>query len=144
MAEEIIKDPQKMYLIELLTSLGQAGSDFVLVGAHSMRFALPNGRPTRDFDFVLDVVSLRNLEASLADILEQLGYSPVRKSCSRMHRLRDSAARIIHEDNPWISSRWPRSHRFTADRSSARTRDDEAVCDGRQISQSARSGRSGA
>jgi len=42
-----------------------------------MRFSVPNARRTRDFDFVLDVVALREVDTPLLEILGALGYQPV-------------------------------------------------------------------
>lgn len=50
----MIPEPQRTYLLELLTTLGETAGGFVLAGAQAMKFVLPRARATRDFDFVLD------------------------------------------------------------------------------------------
>ncbi len=59
------------------TALGPAADGFVLAGAQAMKFASPQARATRDFDFVLDVVLLRHRTPGLAGTLRRLGYEPV-------------------------------------------------------------------
>src|SRR5215216_1252813 len=73
----MIREPQLSYVLELLQGLGPAADDFVLAGAQAMRFILATARPTRDFDFVLDVVSLRESDLSVAERLRELNYEPV-------------------------------------------------------------------
>ncbi len=55
----MIPEPQRTYVLELMTSLGRAAEGFILAGAQAMKFLLPQARATRDFDFVLDVVFIR-------------------------------------------------------------------------------------
>lgn len=71
----MIKEPQKAYLLELLSELGDLGNDFVLAGGQAMHFMLNKARPTKDFDFVLDVYSLREKSRKVADLLSKLGYT---------------------------------------------------------------------
>ena len=71
----MIPEPQRTYLLELLTALGPAAEGLVLVGGHALRFIVARPRPTRDLDFVLDVAYLRNCDTSLASVLAALGYS---------------------------------------------------------------------
>ncbi len=52
MEADILKDPHKGYVLELMMALGEARKEFVLVGAQSMRFSVSNPRRTSDFDFV--------------------------------------------------------------------------------------------
>lgn len=73
----MIPEPQRTYLLELLTALGSAAEGLILVGGQALRFMVVTPRPTRDFDFVLDVALLRDTEISLASILASLQYSPV-------------------------------------------------------------------
>ncbi len=58
----MIKEPQLTYLLELFTELGNMSNDFVLAGAQAMQFMGKDIRPTKDFDFVVDVLSLKNKE----------------------------------------------------------------------------------
>jgi hypothetical protein len=71
---KMIKEPQKSYLLELLIELGELANDFVLAGGQAMHFMVDKVRPTKDFDFVLDVYSLRARSQKVADILSRLGY----------------------------------------------------------------------
>jgi hypothetical protein len=73
-ADKLIPEPQRTYVLELLTNLGPAADSFVLAGAQALKFLLPKARATRDFDFVLDVVVLREASIPIATILEKLGY----------------------------------------------------------------------
>lgn len=75
MGEQVIPEPQRTYLLELLSALGPAAKGLVLVGGHALRFMIARPRATRDFDFVLDVVYLRGCDTSLASVLASLGYS---------------------------------------------------------------------
>lgn len=61
MGTNIIKEPQLGYLIELFTELGSAADEFVLVGGQAMYFMVDKPRPTKDFDFVLNVIALRGM-----------------------------------------------------------------------------------
>ncbi|MHB1938665.1 MAG: hypothetical protein ACYCOR_19095 [Acidobacteriaceae bacterium] len=76
----MIPEPQKAYLLELLTALGSSAEDFVLAGAQSMKFALDNARATRDFDFLLDAVHLRERDSRVGETLGALGYQVVPES----------------------------------------------------------------
>jgi len=71
----VIPEPQRAYLLELLSALGPAAEGLVLVGGHALRFMIARPRSTRDFDFVLDVGYLRDCDTSLASVLASLGYS---------------------------------------------------------------------
>ncbi len=73
----MIKEPQKAYLLELLIELGDLASDFVLAGGQAIHFMVEKVRPTIDFDFVLDVYSLREKSQKVAEILARLGYGVV-------------------------------------------------------------------
>jgi len=75
--EQVIPEPQRSYLLELLSALGPAAEGLVLVGGHALRFMIARPRSTRDFDFVLDVVYLRDCGISLSSTLASLGYSAV-------------------------------------------------------------------
>jgi predicted nucleotidyltransferase len=46
----MIPEPQKTYLLELLTTLGPAADEFVLVGGQALKFVLAKARTTKDFD----------------------------------------------------------------------------------------------
>ena len=76
----MIPEPQRTYLLELLTALGPAAGDFVLAGAQSMKFAMSSARATRDFDFLLDAVHLRERHAAVRETLGALGYRVVPES----------------------------------------------------------------
>ena len=73
----MIPEPQRSYVLELLDGLGAAAESFVLAGAQAMKFMLPKARATRDFDFVLDVLALRQLDVSIREVLGSLGYTAV-------------------------------------------------------------------
>lgn len=73
----MIPEPQRTYILELLNALGEAAGGFVLAGAQAMKFVLPGARATRDFDFVLDAILLREQQPDLANTLRQLGYEPI-------------------------------------------------------------------
>jgi hypothetical protein len=73
----MIQEPQRTYLLELLTALGPAANGMVLAGGQALRFYVANPRATRNFDFVLDVVYLRANQSMMAPILGRLVYSPV-------------------------------------------------------------------
>jgi hypothetical protein len=77
MEQNIIGEPQLSHLLEFLIELGSAADDFVLAGAQAMRFFVNEARTTRDFDFVLDVIALRETSQSIADVLEKLQYKVV-------------------------------------------------------------------
>jgi hypothetical protein len=76
----VIPEPQCTYLLELLTALGPAADDFVVAGGQAMKFALEEARTTKDVDFLLNVLALRNEPLQLAQIFEKLGYKPVPES----------------------------------------------------------------
>ena len=76
----MIPEPQKAYLLELLVPLGPAADEFVLVGGQALKFVLGQARATRDFDFLLDAISLRERPAHLAKKLAALGYTVVPES----------------------------------------------------------------
>ena len=73
----MIPYPQRSYVLELFVALGSATENFVLAGAQALKFHSPKSRATRDFDFVLDAVALRQADFGLARILESLQYQPV-------------------------------------------------------------------
>jgi hypothetical protein len=76
----MIPEPQKTYLLELLTALGSSAEDFVLAGAQSMKFSLGDARATRDFDFLLDAVHLREQASRVGETLGALGSYVVREA----------------------------------------------------------------
>jgi hypothetical protein len=76
----VIPEPQRTYLLELLSALGPAAEGLVLVGGYALRFMAARHRVTRDFDFVLDVGYLRGCDTSLASVLASLGYSVDKKA----------------------------------------------------------------
>lgn len=80
MEKGIIEEPTISHLIELISCLGDAAKNFVLVGAHAMYFYNPDARRTRDFDFVLDVASLKKVKERIVDILNKLNYDVVPES----------------------------------------------------------------
>ncbi len=71
----MIPEPQKTYLLELLAALGTAADEFVLVGGQALKFVLGKARATKDFDFLLDAISLREKPANIAEKLAALGYT---------------------------------------------------------------------
>lgn len=76
----MIPEPQRTYVLELWAELGCASADFVLVGGQALKFAIPNARATKDFDFVLDVIALRQSPGAVAAALDRLGYAVVPES----------------------------------------------------------------
>ena len=76
----MIPEPQKTYLLELLAALGPAADEFVLVGGQALKFVLGKARATKDFDFLLDAISLREKPANIAEKLGALGYKVVPES----------------------------------------------------------------
>ncbi|PYU02357.1 MAG: hypothetical protein DMG38_00620 [Acidobacteria bacterium] len=77
MEGRLIPEPQRSHILELLKSLGPAADAFVLAGAQAMKFVVEKARATKDFDFILDVVTLRSEKTNLASTLEKLGYRVV-------------------------------------------------------------------
>jgi hypothetical protein len=73
----MIPEPQRTYVLELLSALGPTSEDLVLAGAQAMKFALDKARATKDVDFVLDVIALRAESLRLAEVLAGLGYTAV-------------------------------------------------------------------
>ncbi len=96
MAESVIPEPQRTYVLELLAALGSAAQGFVLVGAQALKFVLPHARGTRDFDFVLDVLALRDMDISLTAVLHSLGYRP----CQAVDYSAELVARSCKWDAP--------------------------------------------
>jgi len=76
----VIPEPQRTYVLELLHALGPASGDFVVEGAHAMKFMVERAGATKDIDFVLDVVKLRVEPLQLSPRLQQLGYKVVKGS----------------------------------------------------------------
>jgi len=76
----MIPEPQKTYLLELLTALGPAADEFVLVGGQALNFVFAEARATRDFDFLLDAIALRENPANVAEKLAALDYTVVPES----------------------------------------------------------------
>jgi Nucleotidyltransferase len=80
MEGRVIPEPQRTYLLELLDALGPAANDFVVAGAQAMKFAVEKARGTKDVDFLLNVLALREQPVQLAPLFEKLGYAPVPES----------------------------------------------------------------
>jgi hypothetical protein len=80
MGGRLILEPQRTYLLELFNSLGKATEDFVVAGAQAMKFMVEKARGTKDLDFLLDVLALREGSIELSKVLEGLGYVPVPES----------------------------------------------------------------
>lgn len=76
----MIPEPQRTYLLELLHALGKTADDFVVAGAQAIKFIASDARVTKDFDFLLDVLALRNNPLHLATTLQALGYAAVPES----------------------------------------------------------------
>lgn len=73
----MIPEPQRTYVLELLAALGPAAADFVVAGAQAIKFAVPNARGTKDVDFILNVIALREESVSVEGVLKKLGYTAV-------------------------------------------------------------------
>jgi hypothetical protein len=69
----MIPEPQRTYVLELLAALGTAADDFVVAGAQAMKFTVEKARGTKDVDFLLDVIALREKPLQLAKVFETLG-----------------------------------------------------------------------
>jgi hypothetical protein len=80
MGGRLIPEPQRTYLLELFNALGKAREDFVVAGAQAMKFMVEKARGTKDVDFLLDVLALREESIELSKVLEGLGYAPVPES----------------------------------------------------------------
>lgn len=76
----MIPEPQRSYVLELWSELGPASADFVLVGGQALKFAVARARATKDFDFILDVIAIRQGSVSVAVALDRLGYAVVAES----------------------------------------------------------------
>jgi Nucleotidyl transferase AbiEii toxin, Type IV TA system len=76
----MIPEPQRTYLLELLTTLGPAADEFILVGGQALKFVLAEARATKDFDFLLDAIALREKPANVAEKLMALDYEVVPES----------------------------------------------------------------
>lgn len=70
----MIPEPHRSYVLELLLELDSAADGFVLVGAQAMKFLVDGARATKDFDFLLDAVSLRGEQTRISQKLMHLGY----------------------------------------------------------------------
>jgi len=73
----VIPEPQRTYLLELLSMLGPAADDFVIAGAQAIKFTVKDARGTKDVDFILNVIALRTEPLQLDAVLKQLGYTAV-------------------------------------------------------------------
>ncbi|MFH1226983.1 MAG: nucleotidyl transferase AbiEii/AbiGii toxin family protein [Planctomycetota bacterium] len=80
MEQEIITQPQLGHLLELIGELGAVADNLVLVGGQAARLLNITARATKDFDFVLNVVALREITQPISDTLTKLGYQVVEKS----------------------------------------------------------------
>ena len=80
MEQEIITQPQLGHLLELMTELGSIADNLVLVGGQAARLLNLTKRGTKDFDFVLNVVALREITQPISDTLTKLGYQVVQES----------------------------------------------------------------
>jgi hypothetical protein len=76
----VISEPQHTYLLELLDALGPATEDFVVAGAQAVKFAVEKTRATKDVDFLLKVLALRDEPVRVAQVFEKLGYTSVPES----------------------------------------------------------------
>ena len=76
----MIPEPQRTYVLELLKALGPAADEFVVAGAQAMKFILERARATKDIDFVLDVLRLRDEDVSISAKLKELDYTPVKEA----------------------------------------------------------------
>jgi hypothetical protein len=73
----VIPEPQRTYVLELLAALGPAAGEFVIAGAQAIKFVVQDARGTKDVDFILNVIALRDEPLQLKAVFEQLGYSAV-------------------------------------------------------------------
>jgi hypothetical protein len=73
----VIPEPQRTYVLELMAALGSTANDFILAGAQAMKFTVAGARGTKDVDFLLNVIALRDEALQLGTILNRLGYAPV-------------------------------------------------------------------
>jgi hypothetical protein len=73
----MIPEPQRTYVLELIAALGPAANDFILAGAQAMKFIVTGARGTKDADFLLNIIALRDEPVQLAEILKGLGYEPI-------------------------------------------------------------------
>ena len=62
----MIPEPQRTYVLELIAALGPAANDFILAGAQAMKFTVTGARATKDVDFLLNVIALRDEPLQLA------------------------------------------------------------------------------
>lgn len=76
----MIPEPQRTYVLELLAALGSAADDFVVAGAQALKFIVAEARATKDVDFILNVIALRQEPLPLATVFTGLGYTPVPES----------------------------------------------------------------
>lgn len=76
----MIAEPQRAHLLELYWSLGLASEDFVVAGGQAMKFQGAGTRATKDFDFILDAVHLRERGSRVRPVLSKLGYVVVPES----------------------------------------------------------------
>jgi len=72
----MIPEPQRTYLLELLEALGPAADDFVVAGAQAMKFAVQKARGTKDVDFILNVIALRNEPPSTSQSFRESRLCP--------------------------------------------------------------------
>lgn len=70
----MIPESQRTYVLELLAALGPAAVDFVVAGAQAIKFSVPEARGTKDVDFILNVIALREESVSVEGVLKKLGY----------------------------------------------------------------------
>ncbi len=101
----MIPEPQKTYLLELLAALGPAADEFVLVGGQALKFVLAGARATRDFDFLLDAISLREKPANVAEKLAVLQYKVVPES--RNFQFQKSIPCVFHVGTDYGHARFP-------------------------------------
>jgi hypothetical protein len=73
----VIPEPQRTYVLEWLAALGPAGGEFVIAGAQAIKFAVQDARGTKDVDFILNVIALRNDPLQLDLVFRRLGYTAV-------------------------------------------------------------------
>jgi hypothetical protein len=80
----MIPEPQLTYLLELLQALGSAADDFVVAGAHAMKFAVQKARGTKDVYFLRKILALCKEPLQLAPILFIFSFSPRSPSVRRL------------------------------------------------------------
>ena len=86
----MIPEPQRTYVLELIAALGPAANDFILAGAQAMKFTVTGARGTKDVDFLLNVIELRDEPRQL---YRWTSWNPQRHSHKSSEELRSGLGR---------------------------------------------------